>query len=80
MECVKCLIPLGHPFGVYFNKDGICSGCLSFEKRKNDLPHWDNSELINDIGMMLSKEIAFCRNMLLFRLMRMGNVVYFGRS
>ncbi len=59
MECVKCLIPLEHPFGVYFNKDGICSGCLSFEKRKNDLPHWDNSELINDIGKMLSKEIGF---------------------
>ena len=31
--CKKCLYTSEHPFGITFNNDGICSGCLTHEEK-----------------------------------------------
>ena len=32
--CTKCVMPDTRP-GITFNSEGVCSGCQSYEKRKN---------------------------------------------
>lgn len=32
--CKRCLYPENHPFGIVFDDDGICSGCLVHEEKK----------------------------------------------
>lgn len=34
-ECIKCLYKDNHPFGITFNKEGICSGCIIHEEKFN---------------------------------------------
>ena len=43
MQCSKCLISDSHPFGVFFDANGICSGCNAFNNRRNALPPWNDS-------------------------------------
>ena len=36
--CTRCLYPQNHPYGIVFDKDGVCSGCrVHEEKDKLDL-------------------------------------------
>lgn len=39
-ECVSCLYTSDHPFGLTFNDDGLCSGCVTHQE-KFDLD-WDH--------------------------------------
>jgi N-acetyl sugar amidotransferase len=39
-ECVNCLYTSDHPFGLTFNEDGLCSGCVTHQE-KFDLD-WDH--------------------------------------
>lgn len=32
-ECVRCLYKNTHPFGLSFNKDGVCSGCQTHDEK-----------------------------------------------
>ena len=42
MHCSKCLIKAGHPFGVFFDENGVCSGCNAFSQRLAVLPNWNS--------------------------------------
>ncbi|EHJ45972.1 N-acetyl sugar amidotransferase (plasmid) [Solidesulfovibrio carbinoliphilus subsp. oakridgensis] len=33
--CTRCLYPANHPYGMFFDDDGVCSGCRVDEERKN---------------------------------------------
>ena len=38
-ECVQCLYRSSHPFGLQFNSEGLCTGCIT-HREKFDLD-WD---------------------------------------
>ena len=31
--CKKCLNPHNHPLGIYFDKQGVCGGCIVHEEK-----------------------------------------------
>lgn len=33
--CSRCLYPENHPYGIIFNQDGLCSGCIIHEEKNN---------------------------------------------
>jgi N-acetyl sugar amidotransferase len=52
--CSKCLYPSTHPFGITFNSQGICSGCIVHEEK--DTLDWDLRK------KKLSKILSIYRN------------------
>ena len=39
MECTECLYNSRHPFGLHFDKDGVCTGCITH--REKTTLDWD---------------------------------------
>lgn len=35
IECSRCLYKSNHPFGIEFNQEGVCSGCLVHDQKTN---------------------------------------------
>lgn len=58
MQCENCLLESGHPFGIFFDEKGICSGCNAFSERKNSLACWDSIDLIDIVRELLISEIG----------------------
>ena len=54
MQCVSCLLNSDHPFGIFFDEQGKCSGCNAFESRQTILPTWSSEQSIE----RLNKELA----------------------
>jgi N-acetyl sugar amidotransferase len=38
-KCIRCLYTSNHPFGLGFNQNGLCSGCITHEEKFN--LNWD---------------------------------------
>ena len=46
--CTRCLYPANHPYGLIFNDNGLCTGCLVHEEK--DRLNWDERfDLLKDI-------------------------------
>ena len=37
--CTRCLYPENHPYGLIFDENGVCSGCIVHEEK--DVIDWD---------------------------------------
>ena len=49
--CKKCLNPSNHPLGIFFDKMGVCSGCLVHEEKYSI--NWKKK--INDLRLIFAK-------------------------
>jgi N-acetyl sugar amidotransferase len=49
--CKKCLNPSNHPLGIFFDKMGVCSGCLVHEEKYSI--NWKKK--INDLRLIFDK-------------------------
>ena len=46
--CKRCLYPQNHPYGIIFNEQGICSGCIVHEEK--DTLNWgERSKILEKI-------------------------------
>tara|TARA_B100000035_G_scaffold309713_1_gene316347 strand:+ start:1478 stop:2656 length:1179 start_codon:yes stop_codon:yes gene_type:complete len=50
-ECIKCLYKANHPFGITFNKKGICSGCIIHEEKF----HLNWKKIFNKLSKRVAK-------------------------
>ena len=50
-ECIKCLYKANHPFGITFNKKGVCSGCTIHEEKTS----LDWEEIFNKLIKKIQK-------------------------
>ena len=50
-ECIKCLYKANHPFGITFNKKGVCSGCTIHEEKAS----LDWEEIFNKLIKKIQK-------------------------
>jgi N-acetyl sugar amidotransferase len=55
--CNRCLYPSNHPYGLIFDKYGVCSGCLVHEEK--DLLNWSQRiDLLKNIVLENKKHIG----------------------